>query len=88
MGIGAHIFDSTPPPPDLKRALNYKSWGIADVMSLPAGMLPRINTALSYYNALMGYKSAGNRTVEWTKTNPKAWEMVSWIIAQRKAQTR
>ena len=73
------------PPPELSRALNYKSWGVADVMRLPAGLLPRMNVTLNYYHALAGYKNAQsqNKTNDWIKANPKQWDMVSRIIKMR-----
>ena len=83
MSVAAHVFDETPPPQELIRALNYKSWGVVDIMSLPAGLLRKMNLCLSYYHALMGYIKAAkhNKTVEFTKNNPVEWDMVSRFIA-------
>jgi len=86
MDVAAYVFDNTPPPPELKRALNYKAWGVVDIMNLPAGLLSRMNIALSYHRALSGYRQANaqHKTVEFTKNNPKEWEMVSEILAKRR----
>ena len=88
MAVGDYVFDKKSPPPELARALNYEKWGIGDIMQLPAGLLPMMNTALNYYHALKGYKTATNSTVEWTKRNPEAWEMVSWVISERRERKR
>jgi hypothetical protein len=86
MGVAAHVFDGAPPPPELKRALNYQSWGAVDVMMLPAGMLGKMNTALSIYRAISAYRQAAAqvKTVEFSKNNPREWEIASWVIAERK----
>ena len=86
MGVAAHVFDGNPPPPELKRALNYQSWGAVDIMNLPAGLLGKMNIALSYYRAISAYKQANaqHKTVDFTKNNPRDWEMVSWVITERK----
>jgi len=84
MAVGDYVFDKQKPPPELVKALNYEKWGIGDVMQLPAGQLGTMNTALFYYHSLQGYRSAANKTVEWTKKNPQAWEAVSYIIDQRR----
>lgn len=88
MGVAAHVLDKAPQPLELTRALNYQSWGVVDIMNLPAGLLRRMNTALSYYRALEGYKQANaqHKTVEFSKNNPQAWELVSRIIAERKKE--
>lgn len=86
MAVAAHVLDREPPPPELKRALNYRSWGVADVMTLPAGLLPRMNTVLAYYQALAGYsRAAGQKNAaEWANANPDEWEIVTRIISERK----
>jgi hypothetical protein len=86
MGVAAYVWDDEPPPPELSRALNYRSWGVADVMMLPAGMLPRMNTALSYYDAIQASKSAGNKLTEWANSNPQAWDLVTRVMKWRKEQ--
>ena len=80
------MFDQQPPPYELARALNYQSWGVVDVMNLPAGLLSKMNLALSYYRAISGYRqaAAGNKTVQFTKDHPREWELVSRVIAERK----
>ena len=83
MGVGDYVLDDSPPPPMLKKALNYEKWGIGDLMQLPAGMLPRINTALSYYYAISGYTNAAGRTVAWKRSNSRAWELVSYLLELR-----
>ena len=86
MGVAAHVLDGEPPPQELSRALNYRAWGVVDIMNLPAGLLARMNIALSYYWPLTGYKQAGakNETVAWSKNNPQDWEIVSRVLAERK----
>ena len=78
--------DDSPIPLELNRALIYKSWGSGDVFQLPAGMIKKMNVALNYYNSLQGWKHASTqvKTTEWIKKNPDAWEIVSWVISQRK----
>jgi len=83
MAVGDYVLDGQNPPPFLLKALNYEKWGIGDIMKLPAGMLTQINVSLNCYHALMGYKSAAGRTAVWTKGNPAAWEIVSYILEQR-----
>lgn len=87
MAVGDYVFDDMQPPPILAKALNYERWGIGDVMQLPAGLLPRINTVLSYYHAMQGYRQS-SRATEWAKRNQSAWDMVSWYLAQRMEQKR
>ena len=84
MAVAGHVMDGDPPPPELTRALNYRSWGVADVMNLPAGLLPRMNTVIAYHNALSGYKSAGLKKVPWIEKNPQAWDLVTRIMNERK----
>ena len=83
MAVGDYVLDGQKPPPLLIKALNYEKWGIGDIMQLPAGLLPKINTALSYYHALRGYTSAAGRTAIWSKNNPQAWDAVSLVLEQR-----
>jgi len=77
--------DGSPIPLELNRALTYKSWGAVDVFKLPAGMIKKMNISLNYYNALQAYKRAQSQqqTNPWIKSNPEAWDIVSWVIAQR-----
>jgi hypothetical protein len=83
--VVGHVLDQKPAPPYLKLAQDMRTWGAVDIMSLPAGLLPRMNTALSVYIALSSYKNTPvGRTVDWTKQNPQAWKMVSSILAERK----
>jgi hypothetical protein len=82
MAVGDYLFDEQEPPPLLSKALNFERWGISDIRSLPAGLLPRMNMLLNYYHAIRSYQSA-RKTSEWTKNNPQAWDMVSWVIGQR-----
>lgn len=86
MAVAAYVLDDEPPPPELRRALNYRAWGVADVMNLPAGLLPKMNTALTYYNALSGYKSAAaqRKAADFAKNNPPAWDLVTRILSERK----
>lgn len=85
MAVADYVLDDEPPPPELKRALNYQSWGVADVMKLPAGLLPRMNTVLAYYNALQQYKRAPRmESVEWSEKNPDAWDLVTRALGWRK----
>ena len=83
MAVGDYVLDKQKPPPLLIKALNYEKWGIGDIMQLPAGLLPKINTALSYYHALTGYMSAAGSTAAWTKRYPQAWEAVALVLEQR-----
>lgn len=87
MAVGDAVWDQTAPPPILAKALNYERWGIGDIMQLPAGVLPMVNTVLSYYHALHGYRHAV-KTTDWSKRNPDAWRLVSWYIAQRMERNR
>ena len=83
MAVGDYVLDKQEPPPILRKALNYKEWGIGDVMQLPAGLLPKLNVALNYYHALEGYMSAAGQTAAWSNNNPRAWELVSYVIEER-----
>jgi hypothetical protein len=86
MAVADYVMRDDPPPPELSRALNYQSWGAVDIMALPAGMLGKMNTCLAYYRALSAYRkaSAQKQTVEFTRQNPREWELVTRILALRK----
>lgn len=86
MAVGAYVWDDAPPPPELSRALNYQSWGIADVMNLPAGLLPRMNTTIAYYNALAGHRKAGIWKTKWIENNPDAWDLVTRMMNWRREE--
>ena len=88
MGVAAHLLDGAVSPPLLRRALAYEKWGVGDVRLLPAGLLPKITACLNVYHAVSGYLSASGNTVKWTKRNPQAWDLVSWIISERKKHGR
>jgi len=77
--------DNGPPPVELRRALNYRRWGATDIMSLPAGYLPRMNVALTYNDALRNYERGAKAGAyrEWAEKNPESWEIVSWVLGQR-----
>ena len=83
MAVGDYVLDKQKPPPLLTKALNFEKWGIGDIMQLPAGLLPKMNTALSYYHSLSGYTSAAGNTAEWANRNPGAWELVSYYLERR-----
>jgi len=82
--VAAYVLDDTAPPPDLRRAFDYRAWGV-DLYQLPPGEVRRINRAMNTYNTLTAYKRAGAKgeTAEWSKNNPEAWEQVSAILAER-----
>lgn len=86
MAVAAYAWDGEPPPPELSRALNYRAWGVSDVMQLPAGLLPRMNTSIACYNALSSYKSAGIAKLPWIEKNPQAWDIVTRVMNMRKQQ--
>ena len=83
MAVGDFVLDRKAPPPELIKALNYERWGIGDIMQLPAGLLPIMNTCLSYYHSLSGYMSAAGNTSAWASRNPKAWQLASEVIEAR-----
>ena len=87
MAVGDHVIDQRPPPPILSTALSYERWGVGDVMRLPPGMLRQMNIAINYYRTLNAYRSA-QKTGEWARRNPQAWDMVSWYLGQRMEQRR
>ena len=87
MAVGAYVFDGATPPPMLNIALNRERWGAGDISQLPAGMLPQMNGALNAYHAMRAYRST-RKTSEWTRSNPQAWEMVSWYLSQRMERNR
>lgn len=84
MAAAAVVFDKATPPPELSEAWLYQRWGLGNVLELPAGRIQKINAVLNVYNACNAYQSAGGRSVEWTKRNPAAWNLVSALIADRK----
>lgn len=47
-------------------------------MAWPPGFLNMIRVVGNVYRALTGYRDATNK-VEWTKKNPKAWEIVGEV---------
>lgn len=82
--MAAYVIDKDPPPPELVRAFDYKTWGV-NVHEMPPGEVRAVTTAWNAYQHLNGYYSAPpGRAVEWTKRNPQGWEFVSGIIAERK----
>ena len=85
-GVAEYVLDDAPIPLELNRALTYKSWGGGDVFQLPAGLIRKMNISLNYYNSLQGWKRAAiqTKTDDWIKQNPDAWNLASWVIAQRK----
>lgn len=87
--MAAHILDDEPSPPELRRAFDYKAWGV-NVLELPAGELRSASMAMYAYNALTGYRAATkkNETVKWTEANPEKWEFVSAIQAERRRRKR
>ena len=87
MAVGAYVWDQAKPPPMLVKALNYEKWGVADVMQLPAGLLPQLNTALNFYHAMRGYRGA-RKSTEWSKSNPDGWNIVSWYLSERMEQRK
>lgn len=87
MAVGDYLFDGGSPPPLLRKALNCDKWGIGDIDKLPAGLLQKINIALNTHNAIRGYQSARKATT-WTKDNPQAWELVSYVIKERMERKR
>ena len=84
-----YILGDDPPPPELVRAFDYKTWGV-NVLDLPPGEVRRVSTAMNTYENIAAYKSAAgrHRSSEWTAQNPQAWEFVSRVIAERKARRR
>jgi hypothetical protein len=78
--------DDAPIPPELNRALAYKAWGGGDVFQLPAGLIKKMNVCLNYYHSLQGYLRAAKQTNtdDWIKKNPDAWNLASWVLAQRR----
>jgi hypothetical protein len=47
-----------------------------------------MNAAMNVYNACDGYKSSTGRTVEWTKSNPDAWDIASNVMMQLREERR
>ena len=82
--VADYVLDGEPPPPELRRAFDYKAWGV-NLMQLPAGELRTINRAMNAYSTLNSYRKAGakGQAKEWTENNPDDWEFVSAIIADR-----
>ena len=87
--MAAHILDDAPSPPELRRAFDYKAWGV-NVLDLPPGELRAISLAMYAYNALTGYENAARKqaAVAWTEANPEKWEFVSAIMAERMRRNR
>lgn len=87
--MAAHILDEEPSPPELRRAFDYKAWGV-NVLELPAGELRAVSMAMYAYNALTGYQKASKKfeATEWSKANPEKWEFVSAIQAERMKRKR
>lgn len=85
--MAAHCFDGDAAPPELRRAFDFKTWGV-DLMNLPAGELDRANNALGAYNAINAYLNAKGNTAQWAKDNRRAWEFVAEVIKKRKNEWR
>lgn len=82
--VADYVLDDTEPPPHLRRAFDYKAWGV-DIFKLPPGELRAINQAMNAYNTLSSYRRAGaqGKTKEWTESNPEQWEIVSALLSER-----
>lgn len=73
------------PSPIVKAAIK---WGVdmPDMLDMPAGIPDKYRSIAFAYKAMEGYLDAAKiqRTVDWTKLNPRHWDLVSRIIAHRK----
>jgi hypothetical protein len=87
--VADYVFDNAPPPPELRRAFDYKAWGI-NLLQLPAGEIRTINRAMNAYSTLRDYRKAQARgkASEWTEQNPDDWQFVSAIIADRMTRAK
>jgi hypothetical protein len=70
-----------PPPGELQLAWQARGWGAlpeaGGLLDQPAGLLDRMSTALSVYDALAAYKKrpAGHE-LEFSQKNPREWDVV------------
>jgi hypothetical protein len=87
--VADYVYENTPPPPELRRAFDYRAWGV-DVFRLPPGELRAINQAMKTYNTLTSYRRAASKqqASEWTEQNPEDWDFVSRILADRMRRAR
>ena len=78
-----------PPPGELTLAWQAQSWqalpeagGLRDQ---PAGLLERMSTALSVYDAFVAYKAVdGGHEDEFARKNPRAWASVLMVQGLRR----
>ena len=89
MAVADYVLGDEPPPPELVRAFDYKTWGV-NVLDLPPGEARIASQAWNTYENLAAYKRAAgqHKTSEWTASNPQAWEFVSGLIAERMRRNR
>lgn len=87
--VADYVLDDAEPPPVLRRAFDYKAWGV-NLLELPPGEVRAVNTAMNAYNTLSNYRRAGaqGKTKEWTESNPEQWEIVSALLADRMARRK
>ena len=81
--VAGFVLDEDPIPPPLQQALNYKAWGVGDIMALPAGLLPQMNVALNYYYPLIKYHRNQGPLTAWIEKNPADWEVVTRVLKER-----
>jgi len=87
LAAAATAFDDAEPPPALKTALQLRKWGSVDVMSMDARLVREMTITSNVYDAVSSYLSAKGKSVEWTNRNPQAWNLVSYLLAERKHGT-
>ena len=88
MEAAAAAFDQAEPPPALKTALQLRRWGDVDIMNMPARLAREMSITTNVYDAVSSYLSAKGNSVDWTNRNPSAWNLVSYLLAERRNGTK
>ena len=87
--MGDYIYQGDDPPPHLKRAFDYKAWGV-NVFELQPGEVRAVSAAYNIWQAISGYRQAASafKTSEWSQQNASAFEIVTEYLAERKKRKK
>lgn len=82
--VGDFAYSEGQPPTDLIRAFDYKAYGV-NVLDLPPGEVRRVTAAFNLYQSIKGYRNAAakNKTAEWSKQNPDAYDTFTRYWSER-----
>lgn len=82
--VGDYVYGEAPPPPYLKRAFDYKQFGV-NVFEMAPGESNTVNSAYNIWKSINGYRAAASqhKTSDWSKRNERAFDITSRYLAKR-----